>query len=45
MFKSHKTLKIAFSGPEAVITSNLEIRSMGPISELDMVGLPFEHLT
>lgn len=26
-----------YSGPPAVITTNLEIRSMGPISELDMV--------
>ena len=26
-----------YGGPPAVITTNLEIRSMGPISELDMV--------
>lgn len=36
---------LGFSEPEAVITSNLEIRSMGPISELDMVCLSLTSQT
>ncbi len=31
--------EIIVLGPVAVITTNLEIRSMGPISELDMVNM------
>ncbi len=36
--------KLVFSGPSTLIEVNMQVRSMGPISEMDMVSINVTHI-
>ncbi len=35
---------LIFSGPSTLIEVNMQVRSMGPISEMDMVSINVTHI-